>query len=78
MNECLKNWIGESMNYLDEYADYYDTREYNQPNQKKSTKRRWRDIERIKERSLLSLELVNDDFLYFEMLEKPRPSFVNH
>jgi hypothetical protein len=66
------------MNYLDEYADHYDNREYNQPNRKKNSKRRWRDIERIKEQSRLSLELVSDDLLYFEMLEKPQPVFVNH
>ena len=67
------------MNYLDEYSDYYDTREYNQPVKKKVTRRRWRDIERIKEQSLLSLELVSDDLVYFDMLDKnTTPSSVHH
>lgn len=62
------------MNYLDEYSDYYDTREYNQPNKKKATKRRWRDIERIKEQNRLSLEIIKDDFAYFDMLDAATPS----
>lgn len=68
------------MNYLDEYSDYYDTREYNQPNKKKATKRLWRDIERIKEQNRLSQDLIGDDFTYFDMLESSSPtnSTVHH
>ena len=69
----MQSDIGESMNYLDEYSDYYDTREYNQPNKKKVTRRRWRDIERIKEQNRMALELVGDDLAYFDMLETSEP-----
>lgn len=66
------------MNYLDEYSDHYDTREYNQPHKKKASKRRWRDIEKIKEQSRLSLELVRDDFVYFDMLDTPKYTSSHH
>lgn len=62
------------MNYFDEYSDYYDNREYNQQAPKRTSKRRWRDIEKVKETSRLSLELVNDDLVYFDMLDKPSNS----
>lgn len=59
------------MNFLDEYTDYYDTREYNQPCKKKATRRRWRDIERIKEESRMTMEIIGDDLAYFDMLDRP-------
>ncbi len=57
--------------YLDNYSDFYDDRDYGANNNKKraSNKRRWRDIERFKERSRLAKEIVRDDNLYFDLLE---------
>lgn len=55
--------------YLDNYSDHYDDRDYGTNNKKRSSKRRWRDIERFKERSRLAREIVRDDNLYFDLLE---------
>lgn len=61
----------ESSSYLDNYADYYEDREYGNGahNKKRNSKRRWRDIERFKERARLAREIVRDDNLYFDLLE---------
>ena len=58
------------MNYLDEYADYYEDREYARTEKAKPTRRRWRDIERFFEQKRLFKEIVPDDESYFDMLEK--------
>jgi hypothetical protein len=58
------------LHYFDEYSDYDDVREHNPVNKKRSAKRRWQDIERFKERRRLSREIVRDDDLYFELLER--------
>ncbi|MCJ8274183.1 MAG: DUF3545 family protein [Psychrosphaera sp.] len=58
------------IHYFDEYSDYDDVREYNPVNKKRATRRRWQDIENFKERRRLSREIIRDDNLYFELLER--------
>ena len=57
------------MNDLEDISDY-DEIDIEQPARKRG-KRRWRDIENLKERRRLSKEIVRDDDKYFDLLEQP-------
>ena len=57
------------MNYFEDISDYDET-DIDQPTRKRG-KRRWRDIENLKERQRLSKEIVRDDEKYFDLLEQP-------
>jgi hypothetical protein len=57
---------------FDDYEEHYDA-EYRVQrttnNKKRAQKRRWREIERVKERRQLSQKIVGDDNLYYDLLE---------
>jgi hypothetical protein len=58
------------MSNLNQAVEYYDEdEEFISPNKKRETKRRWREIERLKERRRLSKELAGNDAEYFDFLE---------
>ena len=57
------------MNYFEDVSDY-DEVDLEQ-SAKKRSKRKWRDIENLKERHRLSKEIVRDDERYFDLLEQP-------
>jgi hypothetical protein len=58
------------MSNLNQAVEYYDEdEEFIRPSKKRETKRRWREIERLKERRRLSKELAGNDAEYFDFLE---------
>ena len=57
------------MNYFDDYSEFDDV-DIEQPARKRNNKRRWRDIETLKEKRRLSREIIRDDEKYFDMLEQ--------
>jgi hypothetical protein len=65
------------MNYFDDYNEFDDA-DIEQPIRKRNSKRRWRDIESLKEKRRLSREIIRDDDKYFDMLEQyPGDSSAN-